>query len=214
MRLASQETRTVSRKTRLFSRETRREVVTYIWAVLYRTAAGKQQITIFGSRSETQNFAVLSLNNHWCHALDNYNKQVSFKTCWGNGESSIKRRIFLNANTAWHDDMAPLFWDCVIFSSNTENGFAKTALFVSKVSVASSHTSLENLLDWTADIFFAAAHGKLQPFDSDVATHCLSRTSVYHFFLLLPSSLQSQAFEKNPLVHPFNLTVRKKRKSI
>ena len=49
--------------------------------------------------------------------------------------------------------MAPL-------KNNTENGFAKAALFVPEVSVANSYTHLENLLDWTADIFFAATHGK------------------------------------------------------
>ena len=77
--------------------------------------------------------------------------------------------------------MAPLFWDYVIFSSNTENGLTKASLLVSKVSVANSYTHLENLLDWMADIFFAATHGKLEPFDSDVAKQRVSRNSVCHY---------------------------------
>ena len=99
--------------------------------------------------------------------------------------------------------MAPLFWDCVIFSSNTENGFTKAVLFVSKVSVANSYTHLENLLDWTADIFFAATHGKLEPFDSDVAKQRVSRNSVYPFFLLMsvPSSHSIPGVRKK--IHPF-----------
>ena len=71
---------------------------------------------------------------------------------------------------AWHEDdgtKTQLFSNCVIFISNAENSFAKEVLFVSKVSVANSYTHLENLLDWTADIYFAATHGKLEPFDSD-----------------------------------------------
>ena len=89
--------------------------------------------------------------------------------------------------------MAPLknnyFTDCIIFISNTENGFAKAALFVSKVSVSNSYTHLENLLDWTADIFFVATHGKSEPFDSDEHGKATCRchgivfiTWVNHFF--------------------------------
>ena len=81
-----------------------------------------------------------------------------------------------------------LFYVCFIFSWNTENGFAKAALFVSKVFVANSYTHLENLVDWMADIFFVATRGKLEPFDSDVAKQHESRNSIYHFFLLLLSS--------------------------
>ena len=38
----------------------------------------------------------------------------------------------------------------------------------------------------------------------------MSHNSVYHFFLHLPSSHTSQAFEKNASVDPFDLTVKKK----
>ena len=41
------------------------------------------------------------------------------------------------------------FWDHANLISNTENGSAIAALFVSKVSVANSFSHLENLLLWT-----------------------------------------------------------------
>ena len=109
--------------------------------------------------------------------------------------------------------MLPLYWDCVIFSSNTENGFTKAALFVSKVSVANSYTHLENLFDWLADIFFAATHGKLEPFDSDVAKQRVSWNSVYHFFLLLPSSHSIPGVWKKSTCSPVRLN-RSKKKNI
>ena len=42
----------------------------------------------------------------------------------------------------------------------------------------------------------------------------VSRNSVYHFFLLLPSNHSIPGVQKNPSVHPFDLTVQKKRTSI
>ena len=75
------------------------------------------------------------------------------------------------------------------------------SLFVSKVSVANPYKHLENLLDWVADIFFAATHGKLELFDSDVAKQRVSRNSVFHFFLLLPSGHLIPGIQKK--IHPY-----------
>ena len=62
-------------------------------------------------------------------------------------------------------------------------------------------------------IFFGATRGKLAPFDSDVAKQCVSRNSVYHFFLLLSSSHSIPGVRKKAICSPVRHN-RSKKKSI
>ena len=58
--------------------------------------------------------------------------------------------------------------------------------------------------------FFAATHGKSEPFDSDERGKSgMSCNSVYHFFLLLPSSHAILGVRKHASVALFDLTVQK-----